>query len=90
MTTDADRIEELAKLLDAIALHIKKTNGNYHYQLPKAIIEYPNILRSLSAELAELRQAKESLDWWIGEYLSGRNFNWNLMPPYLKSRLEGK
>ena len=80
MTTDTDRVEELAKWHDREAV---VANIDWHY-------EQAAMLRSLSADLTELRQAKESLDWWIAEYLSGRNFNWNLMPPYLKSRLEAK
>jgi len=71
-----------------------------HIQSSEEAEDLKRVLDSCSAELAELRQqiekikelrqAKESLDWWIDDYLSGRSFNWNRMPPYLKSRLEGK
>jgi len=117
MTTDTDRVEELAKWHDREAV---VANIDWHYEqaamlrsLSAELTEWKTrcaeleqnaahiqssdeaedlklVLADCSTELTELRQAKESLDWWIAEYLSGRNFNWNLMPPYLKSRLEAK
>src|SRR3990167_8749977 len=87
MTTDADRIEELA--------------GWFEIQ-PEAkwLNEQAILLRSLSVELTELRRAKESLDYLITELLNPQNLAIQSyvssllfssdMPLYLKSRLEGK
>jgi len=58
MTTDPDRIEELAnviKWLDTLAKHNLQTNGNFHYKIPKEVGEWAELLRPLSAELAEAR-----------------------------------
>ena len=90
MTPDTDRIEELARYhANKIVKRMVTLSGEelvWHE-------EQAAFLRSLSAELAELRQAKESLDWCIdngycpwGSDIDGQRG----MPPYLKSRLEGK
>jgi len=92
MTTDTDKIEELAKWLGSLRCW---QGSNKSYAVHK---EYAAFLRSLSAKLTELRQAKESLDWLL-EYApftmrdaisSACANSKRLPPPYLKSRLEGK
>ena len=85
MTSDTDRIEELAR---AIMLPPESFFANKAWRNEQAAF-----LRSLSAELTELRQAKESLDWILSHgtlFESWINYYTQDVPPYLKSRLEGK
>ena len=101
MTPDTDKIEELtcpfcgSKDTNEFSAN-RIIDGEWHERLVTRCLDClseasTETFRSLSAELTELRQAKESLDWlekhgWI---LLGCQNELDC-PPYLKSRLEGK
>ncbi|HKZ40105.1 MAG TPA: hypothetical protein VJ044_04035 [Candidatus Hodarchaeales archaeon] len=117
MTTDTDKIEELARWFDdAVYLVGNKDKAEFlrslsieltewkircaeleqnaeHIQSSDEAEDLKRALADCSAELTELRQVKESLDWLV------QNFPITAMtviacaqgcPPYLKSRLEEK
>ena len=86
MTTDTDRIEELAKEFDGLSTAYLGYTDTAKRFAAKAVL-----LRSLSVEIAELRQAKESLDYLIRRFPMAAKMviaDTQDCPSYLKSRLE--
>ena len=98
--------EYIEKIAEAIGLDMRFWKEKGPVEIAVCISDLLKAAKENSAELTELRQAKESLDWLIKHNaelcwpLSVLSYRIKLndlddvliqtLPPYLKSRLEGK